>query len=204
MKIIIMGAPGSGKGTLSNIIKKKLKLDHISTGDLIRTELNKNEIIKNLNKNGKLIPDNIILKLIEHKIKKDNLLLDGIPRTLNQAKIIYEKNIKINYIINVIATENIIIKRLKYRITKKENNYNIIFNKPKIKNKDDKTGEKLIKRKDDNILIIKIRLKDYYLNNEEIINWYKKINTKIIEINSDNTQNTILKKIKENIYEQNI
>src|SRR3989338_403856 len=86
MKIIILGPTGSGKGTQSNFICKLLKLRHIGTGKIFRKEAKKNKFIKKLLNEGKLIPDNITIKIVNKLIKKDNFILDGFPRTLKQAK----------------------------------------------------------------------------------------------------------------------
>lgn len=207
MKIILLGAPGSGKGTQAELIKKELNLYHISTGELIRKELDSNQEIKKLVKNGKLLDDEIILKLIEKTIKKiNNILFDGFPRTLNQAISLTKKNIKIDYIIQIELEEKNIIKRLKYRLTNKNKNYNIINIKQKIKNKDDLTGENLKKRNDDKIKIIRKRLLNHNTNTTEILNWYANINTRLIKINGNNNINDIFEKIINNIkiYEKNI
>ncbi|CAB3976324.1 adenylate kinase family protein [Candidatus Azoamicus ciliaticola] len=207
MKIILLGAPGSGKGTQAELIKKKLNLHHISTGELIRKELDSNQEIKKIVKKGKLLDDEIILKFIEKNIKKINdILFDGFPRTLNQAISLTKKNIKIDYIIQIEIDEKNIIKRLKYRLTNKNKNYNIINIKQKIKNKDDLTGENLKKRNDDKIKIIKKRLLDHNTNTTEILNWYTNINTHLIKINGNNNVDDIFEKIINNIkfYEKNI
>ncbi len=207
MKIILLGAPGSGKGTQAELIKKKLNLHHISTGELIRKELDSNQEIKKIVKKGKLLDDEIILKFIEKNIKKINdILFDGFPRTLNQAISLTKKNIKIDYIIQIEIDEKNIIKRLKYRLTNKNKNYNIINIKQKIKNKDDLTGENLKKRNDDKIKIIKKRLLDHNTNTTEILNWYTNINTHLMKINGNNNVDDIFEKIINNIkfYEKNI
>lgn len=207
MKIILLGAPGSGKGTQADLIKKKLNLHHISTGDLIRKELDSNQEIKKLLKKGNLLDDEIILNFIEKNIKeKNNILFDGFPRTLNQAISLTKKNIKIDYIIQIEIEEKNIIKRLKYRLTNKNKNYNIINIKLKIKDKDNLTGENFKKRNDDKIKIIKKRLLDHNTNTTEILNWYKNINTPLIKINGNNNVNDIFEKIINNIkvYEKNI
>lgn len=207
MKIILLGAPGSGKGTQAELIKKKLNLHHISTGELIRKELDSNQEIKKIVKKGKLLDDEIILKFIEKNIKKINdILFDGFPRTLNQAISLTKKNIKIDYIIHIEIEEKNIMKRLKYRLTNKNKSYNIINIKQKIKNKDDLTGENLKKRNDDKIKTIKKRLSDHNKNTTEILNWYTDINTHLIKINGNNNANYIFEKIINNIkfYDKNI
>lgn len=207
MKIILIGAPGSGKGTQAELIKKTMNIHHVSTGDIIRKELNSNYEIKKKVKNGKLIDDKTILKLVEKNIKTlNNILFDGFPRTLNQAIYLSKKNIEIDYIIKIDIEEQILIKRLKYRLTNKNKNYNLMNIKEKIKNKDNFTGENLKKRNDDKMKIIKKRLLEHNKNTNEILNWYKNINTKLIEINGNNKINDIFEKIINNIknYEKNI
>lgn len=206
MKIILMGAPGSGKGTQAELIKKKLNLDHISTGELIRKEISLNKEIKEMVKNGSLIKNEIILTILEKEIKdKNNILFDGVPRNLDQAIFLYKKNIKINYIIDIEINSNVLIKRLKYRLTHNNKNYNILQKTQKIKNKDNETGVKLKKRSDDKLLIIKKRLAEDEKNKAIILNWYKKINTKIIKINGNDTPQNIFDKIINDInYEKNI
>lgn len=201
-----MGAPGSGKGTQAELIKKKLNLDHISTGELIRKEISLNKEIKEMVKNGSLIKNEIILTILEKEIKdKNNILFDGVPRNLDQAIFLYKKNIKINYIIDIEINSNVLIKRLKYRLTHNNKNYNILQKTQKIKNKDNETGVKLKKRSDDKLLIIKKRLAEDEKNKAIILNWYKKINTKIIKINGNDTPQNIFDKIINDInYEKNI
>lgn len=200
MKIIILGAPGAGKGTQADLINKLLAIEHISTGEIVRKELLKqNESINKINdyiKNGLLLPDDIILNLIGNYLKnKKNFLLDGFPRTLDQAIFLLKANVNINCIININTEENIIIKRLKYRLINTNKNYNILFKKPKIKNNDDKTGEKLKKRSDDVLLPIQKRLNMYIKNNTVILDFYKKNNIPILNINGNETIKTISYKI---------
>lgn len=207
MNIIITGAPGSGKGTQSELIEKKFKITKISTGDIIRNEIKKKssigEKIKHEQQKGLLIKDTIILTLIKKIIKnKSHILFDGFPRTLGQAHFLSINNIKIDYIINITIKKNIILKRLKYRLLDKKSKkiYNLIYNKPKIKNIDDYTGTNLTTRLDDKHGVIKTRLLDYYKNIKNIINYYKnQSNAKIIKIDGNNKINNIFKKIIKNI-----
>ncbi len=210
MKIILLGPPGSGKGTQAHLIKNFFNLKHMSTGELIRHEIEKSTeigiFIKKEIKNGNLIKDDIISTLLEKHIKNNsNFLLDGFPRTLSQAIYLSKKNIDINFIIKLTLKTNIILKRLKYRIIHKTNSYNILYNIPKIKNKDNETGEKLTKRFDDSFKAIKNRLTDYNNNTEKIIHWYKNISN-ITEINSEmdtlTTFNNIKEHIKKNYHEK--
>lgn len=207
MNIIITGAPGSGKGTQSELIGKKLIITKISTGDIIRNEIKKKssigEKIKYEQQNGFLIKDDIIFKLIKKNIKnKKNILFDGFPRTLSQAHFLSKNNINIDYIINIKIKKHIILKRLKYRLVDKKSKkiYNLMYNKPKIKHIDNHTGINLKTRIDDKYTVIKTRLIDYCENIKIITGYYKNHpTTQIINIDGNNTINNIFNKIIKNI-----
>lgn len=207
MKIIIFGAPGSGKGTQAELISKYFAIKKISSGDILRSEINKkSEIgikIKKIINMGILIPDEIILGLIKKNIENtEKYLLDGFPRTLKQAVFLSKKNIKIDYIINIIVPDDIIINRIKYRLIHPSSGrvYNKIYNPPKINNKDDITGEDLTTREDDNDKTIKLRLNNYKKYAYPILNWYKNTKeVKLINIDGNNKINNIFNDIKKNI-----
>jgi adenylate kinase len=211
MKIILFGPPGSGKSVLANFIKNEFNLSEISLGNLIRLEINNKTLLGNKIKEffntGTLIPNNIVYEIIYNNISKNkNMLIDGFPRNIEQAKFLSYKNISIDYIINLSIEEKFLFKRLKYRlISSNSTNYNILYKSPKIKNKDDKTGEYLIIRKDDNIKIIKKRIKIYNENNLSIIEWYKN-KSNLINMTSDNNISKMLYIIKKKIkfYEKNL
>ncbi|CAL4043381.1 Adenylate kinase [Buchnera aphidicola (Takecallis arundicolens)] len=209
MKIIIFGPPGSGKGTQSNLIMKKYNIPIISTGDILRNiMLKKNPlstVIKKNIKNGMLIEDNIIINLIITEIKKTYMygfILDGFPRNITQLQIMNEKNIKIDYIIELILNKKIIYERiLGRRIHVKSGRiYHIKYNPPKIPEQDDITNEKLITRIDDNIKTIKKRLIEYQNMHNIMINYYKnqKYNnmTKYAQINTERSIESVFSEIK--------
>ena len=207
MKIILFGPPGSGKGTQADLISKNFDIPKISSGDLLRNEIkikSENGIkIKNILDMWILVPDELILGLVKKKIEIENkYILDGFPRTLKQAFFLSKKNIKIDYIINIIIPDEIIINRIKYRLIHLNSGrtYNTLYNPPKIKNKDDITGENLTKRSDDNKETIKIRLNDYKKYTYPILNWYKNIaDIKLINLNGDNNIQNIFNEIKKYI-----
>lgn len=207
MKIILYGPPGSGKGTQADLISKIFNIKKISSGDLLRIEIkNKSDIgikIQKIINMGILIPDEIILGLIKKNIKNINdYLLDGFPRTLKQAIFLSKSKINVNYIINIIISDEIILNRIKYRLIHENSgrSYNTLYNPPKITNKDDITGENLIKRNDDNEKTIKLRLNDYKKYTYPILNWYKNnSDIKLININGNENIKTIFENIKKNI-----
>lgn len=178
MNIILLGKPGSGKGTQAEALEKKFF--HISAGDLIREEIQKGtkkgkKYAKIINK-GYLLPDEEVLKLVLKKIKgKRNILFDGYPRTVKQARLLEKSKIKISKVIYLDVPDNIIIKRLSNRLSCKCGAvYHKISNPPKKKNKCDICGSKLYVRDDDRPSVVKKRLYVYNKETRPLINYYKK------------------------------
>uniref|UniRef100_A0A451DFN0 Adenylate kinase n=1 Tax=Buchnera aphidicola (Cinara pseudotsugae) TaxID=2518978 RepID=A0A451DFN0_9GAMM len=208
MRIIMLGAPGSGKGTQTQLLSKHFDIPFISAGEILRQESKKNEKTKNyINKTinqGKLVKNSFIINLIKKKIKKkncfDNFILDGFPRTIKQAESL-KKNIKMHFVIHLKINTNNILNRITGRLIHESSGrtYHKKFNPPKNKNIDDLTGELLSKRKDDKEKIIITRLKEYKKLTKPLINWFKmedlKKNIKYIEINANKSIHKINKKI---------
>ncbi|QJC37594.1 adenylate kinase [Enterobacteriaceae endosymbiont of Donacia bicoloricornis] len=186
MRIILLGPPGVGKGTYARFISEKYNLPNISIGNMLRNYILKNKYtfltkkIKKFIKNGIMVPDDIIIKIIKNRLYnidcKKGFLLDGFPRNILQANILKKENIKINIILEFYIPINQIIKRIIGRKIHLPSGrtYHVIFNPPKIKNKDDITGETLITRTDDNIITIKNRLKEYLKQTKPLTNYYYK------------------------------
>lgn len=183
MRIIFIGAPGTGKGTQAQWIMERYHIPKISTGDILRntvlenTELGKK--IKEIINDGKLVDDNIVTTLIKKRItKKDcnqGFLLDGFPRTVFQANAIKKNNIKIDYVIEFVLTEKIILERIKGRRIHLQSGrvYHVDDNPPKRKNKDDVTGQELSIREDDTEEKVKKRIKEYNSVTIPLIQYYK-------------------------------
>ncbi|WP_232512962.1 adenylate kinase family protein [Buchnera aphidicola] len=208
IRIIMLGAPGSGKGTQAQLLSKYFLIPFISAGEILRQEIKKNDKTKNYIQNtinkGKLVKNSFIIQLIKKKIKKkkycNGFILDGFPRTIEQAESL-KKNINIQYIIYLKIKHDSIINRIQGRLIHEPSGrtYHKIFNPPKQKNKDDITGELLHKRKDDNKKIILTRLKEYEKYTKPLIKWFrkeiKKNKIKLLEINSNKSITDINKKI---------
>lgn len=186
MYIIMLGAPGTGKGTIGNEICKKYNLEHLATGDIFRDEIKREtELGKKANEfmsKGELVPDEITIAMVENKLNNmENVLLDGFPRTIRQAealdKYLNSTGKKITAVINLKVPDEDIIKRTSSRVicSNKEcgASFNTIFMPPKEEGICDVCGAPLIKRKDDNPDTIKERLDVYYKNTEPLINYYK-------------------------------
>ena len=187
MYIIMLGAPGTGKGTIGNELCKKYNLVHLATGDIFRDEIkSETELGKKANEyisKGNLVPDEITIAMVEGKLDMlENVLLDGFPRTIPQAealdKYLKEKNKKITAVINLKVPDEDIIKRTSSRVicSNKEcgASFNTIFMPPKVEGICDVCGSPLIKRKDDEPETIKERLNVYYKNTEPLIEYYTK------------------------------
>ena len=189
MVIIMLGAPGTGKGTVAGILQEKLGIKQVSTGDIFRkaikeqTELGK-KVAEYMDK-GMLVPDEIVIEVVEERLNepdlKEGVILDGFPRTKEQAieleKMLAKHNKKADMAINLTTPEEEIIERIANRrvCTNQECKavYNVTMHPPKQEGICDKCGSKLIQRKDDTEETIKNRLKTYYTTSEPIIEFYK-------------------------------
>lgn len=187
MYIIMLGAPGTGKGTIGNEICKKYNLVHLATGDIFRDEMKRKTELgmkaEEYISKGELVPDSVTIKMVEGKLDKlDNVLLDGFPRTIPQAEALNEylnkTNKKITAVINLNVPDEDIIKRTSSRVICSNKDcgasYNTIFMPPKVEGICDICGSPLIKRKDDNPETIKERLNVYYKNTQPLIDYYEK------------------------------
>lgn len=183
MRIILLGAPGAGKGTQAQFLTKKYNIPQISTGDMLRaaikagTEMGK--LAKEAMDTGKLVTDEIIIGLVKDRIAEDDCkngyLLDGFPRTLAQADALTNAGIVIDAVIEIDVADDEIVKRMSGRRAHLASGrtYHIVFNPPKVEGKDDMTGEDLVQRDDDKESVVADRLKVYHDQTEPLIGYYK-------------------------------
>jgi len=199
-KSIILGAPASGKGTISSRIVNSFNLEHISSGDKLRQNIqNKTpigiEAQKYINE-GKLVPDDVMIKFISEELNKIRpvWLLDGFPRTVAQAKALWNIH-KLDVAINLVVPFPVIIDRVKGRWVHLASGrvYNEGFNSPKVPGKDDVTGEPLIQRDDDKPEVVKRRLEQYEKLTRPVIEFYKE--NGILEEFAGNTSDEIWPKV---------
>ena len=183
MKAIIFGPPGSGKGTYASIIERKLGTIKISTGDMVREEIDNNtemgKRIKGYYERGELIPDEIVNEILKKRISepdcvKKGFILDGYPRTVPQAEVL-RKTTEINVIINLNVSDWIIIERLSNRRTCRECEaiFNVKYLKPKIEGICDKCGGELYQRDDDKPEVIRERIRVYQEQTQPLLEYYK-------------------------------
>lgn len=194
--IIFIAPPAAGKGTQSNMLKEKFGYNHISTGDMLREAINSgSEIgaeVKNIIDKGELVSDDLIIKLVKDKLtslKGKPFILDGFPRTLNQAESL-DKILTDDYIVIYLdLDESEAINRITGRLTcncGKSYNVNIDKLKPKVDGICDNCGSILIKRDDDNVESFKVRFKTFLDNTDSILKYYEDQEKLIkIDVNKD-------------------
>lgn len=185
MQLLIFGPPGVGKGTLSDMLSDKHKIPHISTGDIFRNEIKSgNSELKDYVEKGLLVPDMVVNKIIEKSLKQENFkngfVLDGYPRTTEQAEflenVLWKLNKKIDLVLNLVASEETIVERLTSRRNcgKCGAMYNLITMKPKKKDVCDKCGSPLVMRKDDEPETVRKRIQVYEQETSPLVDYYKK------------------------------
>ena len=185
MRIILLGAPGAGKGTQAQYITRKFDIPQISTGDMLRAAVKaKTELglkVEQVMASGGLVTDDTIIALVQERIGqddcKDGFLFDGFPRTIPQAEALVQANVAIDVVLEIDVHYDEIIKRLSGRRVHLDSGrvYHVDFNPPKIENKDDETGEELIQREDDKQETIIKRLNVYHEQTKPLVDFYKKL-----------------------------
>ncbi len=211
MNIFIMGAPGSGKGTFSSKIKEEYNLNHISTGDIFRANISQGTELglqaKAYAEQGKLVPDEITNKMVKDYLatlsdKKNGYLLDGYPRTLDQAKAFEEMtdgtDLAVDVILAMDVPTDVLTRRITGRRTCKDCGeiYNIYSKPTKVEGVCDRCGGELTQRKDDNEESLKVRLDEYSNNTEPVIDYYENKNM-VSHINADASMDEIWSSVKE-------
>lgn len=187
MFIVLLGAPGSGKGTAGKIIAEDLKLAHISTGDLFRENLkNETELGKEAKQymdKGELVPDEVTIKMLKERLKESDVengaVLDGFPRTGVQAvsldNMLAEMNAKVDMALNIDVPFDEIVERIANRRSCRGCGeiYNVVFSPSKVEGVCDKCGGELYQREDQKPEVVENRLKVYSESAEELINHYE-------------------------------
>ena len=185
MQLIIFGPPGVGKGTLSDMLAEKYRIPHLSTGDIFRAEIKSgnSELIQYVEK-GLLVPDSVVNKVIEKGLKqepyKNGFILDGYPRTVDQAdfleNVLWKLKKKIDFVFNLAARDDTIVERMTQRrqCSKCGTVYNLVTMKPKKKDVCDKCGNALVQRKDDEEETVRKRIQIYREETALLVEYYKK------------------------------
>lgn len=182
MRVILLGAPGAGKGTQAQAITQHFSIPQISTGDMLRaavakgTELGKQA--KAVMDSGQLVSDEIIIGLVRERIAQpdcaNGFLFDGFPRTIPQADALREHDIKVDHVLDIDVADDVIIERMSGRRVHPSSGrtYHIQYNPPEVADVDDQTGEPLIQRDDDQEDTVKSRLKVYHAQTKPLVEYY--------------------------------
>jgi len=201
MKIILLGAPGAGKGTQAQFLTKAFDIPQISTGDMLRAAIKAGTELGTLAKSfmdaGKLVTDEIIIGLVKERILEDDckngFLLDGFPRTVPQADALKEAGVAIDAVIEIDVPDHEIVTRMSGRRAHLASGrtYHVVYNPPKVEGKDDETGEDLVQRDDDKEEIVLDRLRVYHEQTKPLISYYENVassDTTVKYIRIDGTQ----------------
>ena len=182
MRILLLGAPGAGKGTQAAFIKDKFNIPQISTGDMLRAAVRAGTPLgleaKKVMEAGELLADKLIMGLVKERIRQDDCrqgyLFDGFPRTLGQAEAMQQEGIEIDCVVEIAVADKEIIKRLSGRRVHPGSGrvYHIEFNPPQRPGKDDITGEALIQREDDKEETVRKRLQVYHEQTSPLVRFY--------------------------------
>lgn len=182
MRVILLGAPGAGKGTQANFIKEHYGIPQISTGDMLRAAVKEGTELgmaaKKVMDAGGLVSDEIILGLVGERIQCDDcengFLFDGFPRTLAQAEAMKNQGVKIDSVVEIVVGDEEIIKRMSGRWVHPSSGrtYHVIYNPPQVEGKDDQTGEALIQREDDKEDTVRERLRVYHEQTKPLSDYY--------------------------------
>ena len=184
MRLIVLGAPGAGKGTQAQFIREKYGIPQISTGDMLRAAIKAGTPLgiaaKKVMDAGCLVSDEIIIGLVKDRLLQDDCragyLFDGFPRTLPQAEAMKAAGMGIDFVLEIDVADSEIIERMSGRRVHPASGrtYHLKFNPPKVAGKDDVTGEALIQRDDDQEETVKKRLQVYHSQTVPLIEYYQK------------------------------
>ena len=212
MRLIILGAPGSGKGTTATVLREKYSLAHISTGDIFRSNIKEGTPLgleaKAYIDRGELVPDSITIGMVEDRLSQSDCasgyILDGFPRTLAQAEaldsMLSAKGEKIDAVISVVVDDEVIKDRVSTRrvCEKCGASYNVKYKPTKVEGVCDLCGGTVVQRADDNEETVAARLKTYYNNTKPLVDYYE---TKGLIVEGDNNKDadTCIKSIEDGL-----
>lgn len=210
MRIVLLGAPGAGKGTQAHFITSKFGIPQISTGDMLRAAVKAESTlglqVKGVMAAGGLVTDEIIIALVKERITESDcakgFLFDGFPRTIPQAEAMEEAGIKIDVVIEIAVDDEEIVKRLSGRRVHPDSGrvYHVLYNPPKVENVDDETGGALVQRDDDKEETVRKRLQVYHEQTKPLVDFYKNLEdagqgVKLIRLNGKDPVEVVRAKI---------
>jgi adenylate kinase len=185
MRLILLGAPGAGKGTQAQFIVEKYGIPQISTGDMLRAAVKAETPlglkVKDIMASGGLVSDEIIIALVKERIQEDDckkgFLFDGFPRTIPQAEALVEAGVALDHVVEIAVEDEAIVSRLSGRRVHEASGriYHVEHNPPKVAGVDDISGEPLVQREDDKESTVRNRLKIYHDQTEPLVDFYKQL-----------------------------
>ena len=185
MRLILLGAPGAGKGTQAKFICEKYNIPQISTGDMLRAAIKaETELglqVKDVMASGGLVSDEIIIAIVKERIAEDDckngFLFDGFPRTIPQAQALVDAGVALDCVLEIDVKDAEIIQRLSGRRVHEASGrvYHVQYNPPKQEGLDDQTGEPLVQREDDKEETVRKRLEVYHEQTEPLVGFYKEL-----------------------------
>ena len=185
MRVILLGAPGAGKGTQAQFIMEEFGIPQISTGDMLRAAIKAGselgQKVKAVMESGSLVSDDIIIALVKERIQQDDcakgFLFDGFPRTIPQAEALRDAGVAIDHVIEIAVEDEEIVKRMSGRRVHADSGrtYHVVYNPPKEEGKDNITGEPLVQRDDDQEETVRKRLAVYHEQTAPLVGFYQAI-----------------------------
>ena len=213
MKVLLLGAPGAGKGTQAQFIKQEFNIPQISTGDMLRAAVKAGTSLgleaKKIMDEGGLVRDDIIIGLVKERITEadcaNGFLFDGFPRTLAQAEAMKDAGVVLDFVVEIAVPDQVIVDRMSGRRVHVSSGrtYHVVYNPPKVEGKDDETGEELIQRADDQAETVQKRLDIYHEQTEVLVGFYGKLSVETglpAYIKVDGTQD--VEEVKEQVLAQ--
>jgi len=185
MRVILLGAPGAGKGTQAKFITEKFGIPQISTGDMLRAAVKagteRGRIAKGVMDSGGLVSDDLIINLVKERIAQpdcvNGFLFDGFPRTIPQAEALVKAGVELDHVLEIAVEDEEIVQRIAGRRVHEASGrvYHTVYNPPKVAGKDDVTGEDLVQRKDDTEETVRHRLSVYHSQTKPLVDFYQKL-----------------------------
>jgi len=185
MKVILLGAPGAGKGTQAKLIMERFGIPQISTGDMLRAAVKAGTPLglqaKDIMAAGGLVSDDLIIALVKERITEADcakgFLFDGFPRTIPQAEALLDAGVEIDHVIEIYVPDEEIVERISGRRVHEASGriYHVVHSAPKVEGLDDETGEPLVQRPDDQEETVRKRLAIYHDQTEPLVSFYKNL-----------------------------
>lgn len=205
IRIMLLGAPGAGKGTQAQKLAKRFHIPQISTGDMLRAAVAQGTQLglqaRAIMENGQLVPDEIMISLVKERLSQEDcrngFLLDGFPRTIPQAEALEQAGIKLDYVVEIQVPDSEIIKRITGRRTHPQSGrvYHIDYAPPKVSGFDDLTGEPLIHREDDTENVVLNRLAVYKKQTAPLVHYYQKNTPVFRAISGEGSEESVFQSI---------